>query len=790
MSQQVFRDAVVLRCDKRLPGSLAGPGSNESCDSPLKLPETVHPHAENLAALLSMHWKRLFAIAVFSIGLLPIAPAQSGSPTASAKGVLHRLMPHLAPQFQLTLVPRPDHKDYFRISGTRGHIRVQAATQPTLLYGVNWYLKYVAHLNVSPNGLQLGPPNLVLPAPASPIEKPALYPWRYALNENVDGYSAPYWDEKRWQHEIDILALSGINAVLIERGMDLVLYQTFRDSGYSDEAIRNWIVQPAHQNWQLMGNMCCFQAPISMELLEKRSRSAQQLIATLRSLGIMPVLPGYYGIVPADFASIQPGAHVITQGDWNGFTRPGWLDPLDPNFDKLAASFYRHQHALYGDSAIYDMEIFQEGGAAGNVSVPAAAKKVQEALKRVHPDALWMLLGWQQNPTQELLSSLDTSQVLIAEIEQGRVPRENRDSEFRGASWLYGGLWEFGGRTTMGAPLYDYAVRLPQMAKRPGSRIAGTALFTEGLDTNPYAFDLYTEMAWHKDPVNLTQWTDAYAIRRYGADDPHARSAWQILLKTAYGYRADGNKDHGERDASQDSLFNSQPSLTATRAATWSPDILRYNPADFAPALTELLQVAPALRSTETYSYDLVDVARQAMANESRRLLPLINQAYETRDKTAFASLTKQWLRDMQLQNNLLETNQFFLLGRWLSFVPPWASSPAELDRLNYDARSILTTWGDRHASEFGLHEYGNRDWAGLTSDYYLPRWQMYFDSLSTSLASGQTPKPVDWYAFGDRWNHSRKVYDVNPQGDPYNAALAIARTLHLAPNQQPEAHE
>ena len=428
-----------------------------------------------MAKNLGMRWKRLFAITIIPAIFLPIVHAQSQSPTAAAEGVLRRLMPHLAPQFQLVLVPRPDHKDYFRISGTRGHIRVEAATQPTVLYGVNWYLKYVAHLQVSPNGLQLGPRNLVLPPPGAPIEKPALYPWRYALNENVDGYSAPYWDQERWQHEIDILALSGTNAILIERGMDFVLYQTFRDSGYSDEAIRNWIVQPAHQNWQLMGNMCCFEAPISMELLEKRSRSAQQLIATLRSLGITPVLPGYYGIVPADFASIRPGAHVVTQGDWNGFTRPGWLDPLDPNFDKLAESFYRHQHDLYGDSTIYDMEIFQEGGAAGDVPVPAAAKKVQQTLLRAHPDALWMLMGWQQNPTQELLSSLDTSHVLIAEIEQGRVPRENRDTEFRGVSWLYGGLWEFGGRTTMGAPLYDYAVRLPNMAKRLGSGIAGTA---------------------------------------------------------------------------------------------------------------------------------------------------------------------------------------------------------------------------------------------------------------------------------------------------------------------------
>ena len=729
-----------------------------------------------------MRRKRLLAITIFSV-LVPIAYAQSQSPTAAAEGVLHRLMPHLATQFQLALVSRPDHKDFFLISGTRGHIRVEAATQPTVLYGVNWYLKYVAHLHVSPNGLQLGPSNLVLPAPHAPIEKPALYPWRYALNENVDGYSAPYWDEKRWQHEIDILALSGTNAVLIERGMDLVLYRTFRDSGYSDEAIRNWIVQPAHQNWQLMGNMCCFQAPVSMELLDKRSESAKRLIAMLRSLGITPVLPGYYGIVPADFASLNPGAHVITQGDWNGFTRPGWLDPRDPYFGKLAESFYRHQHELYGDSAIYDMEIFQEGGAAGDVPVPEAAKKVQQALMRVHPGALWMLLGWQQNPTQELLSSIDTSHVVIAEIEQGRIPREDRDREFRGASWLYGGLWEFGGRTTMGAPLYDYAVRLPLMAKHPGSRIAGTALFTEGLDTNPYAFDLYTEMAWHEDPVDLTHWTDAYATRRYGADDPHARSAWQILLKTAYGYRADGNMQHGERDAPHDSIFNAQPSLTSTHAATWSPDVLRYTSSDLAPALTELLQVAPALRSTETYRYDLVDVARQVMANESRRMLPLIKRAYETKNKIAFASLTKEWLDKMELQNNLLETNQFFLLGRWLAFVPPWASSPAELDRLNYDARSILTTWGDRHASEFGLHEYGNRDWAGLTSDYYIPRWQMYFDSLSTSLATGEAPKSIDWYAFGDKWNHSRKMYNVNPQGDPYEAALTIARTLHLAPH-------
>jgi hypothetical protein len=30
----------------------------------------------------------------------------------------------------------------------------------------------------------------------------------------------------------------------------------------------------------------------------------------------------------------------------------------------------------------------------------------------------------------------------------------------------------------------------------------------------------------------------------------------------------------------------------------------------------------------------------------------------------------------------------------------------------------------------------------------------------------------------------SRKIYSAEPQGDPYTAALAIARTLHLLPHQ------
>jgi hypothetical protein len=72
---------------------------------------------------------------------------------------------------------------------------------------------------------------------------------------------------------------------------------------------------------------------------------------------------------------------------------------------------------------------------------------------------------------------------------------------------------------------------------------------------------------------------------------------------------------------------------------------------------TTLLQLPPALRNTETYNYDLVDVARQVLANESHAMLPQIKAAYDAHDRATFVALTQHWLQRMQLLNNLLATN-------------------------------------------------------------------------------------------------------------------------------------
>jgi alpha-N-acetylglucosaminidase len=134
----------------------------------------------------------------------------------------------------------------------------------------------------------------------------------------------------------------------------------------------------------------------------------------------------------------------------------------------------------------------------------------------------------------------------------------------------------------------------------------------------------------------------------------------------------------------------------------------------------------------------------------------------------------------MDLEDTLLESNRYFLVGPWLSAVSPWADNETELRQLQYDARSILTTWGDRGPSEFGLHDYANKDWAGLTRDYYRPRWQLYFDGLDHSLSTGSPPKPIDWFAVGEAWNRQLTPYPGQASGDTYSIAAQVARELGL----------
>ncbi|MBD8872691.1 alpha-N-acetylglucosaminidase [Rhodanobacter sp. DHB23] len=707
-------------------------------------------------------------------GTSAAAPSKATFDTAPAHAALQRLLPaQQQAQFTLVALDRGQGADRFEIRGTPGHIEVAGTSPAVILAGVETYLEQVAHVAIGWPGDSLSRLPAMLPAPPAPIVRRAAVPDRYALNDTDDGYANAYLAWSAWERKIDLLALHGIDEVFMPVGTEEVYRSTFRDFGYSDAEMRAWIPATAHQPWWLLQNMSEFDAPLSPQQYARRVALARKIVARLRELGMTPVFPGWFGTVPPDFAAKHRGADVVPQGTWAGFTRPDWLDPRDPLYAKVAADFYRRQHALFGDSTMYKMDLLHEGGSAGNVPVADAARGVMDALLAAHPEARWVLLGWQHNPLPAVLDAVDHRHLLIVDGLSDRYDGLDRERDWHGVPYAFGSIPNFGGHSTLGANAGVWLQRFAAWRDKPGSQLRGIAWMPEASGIDPAAFALFAALAWEPLPHDEAAWFKAYADSRYGGVDAHAEAAWRILGETAYAMPADGDSEP------QDGLFGARPAQDVATAATWSPKAMRYDARHFDQAVCELLQVAPALRDTGAWRHDAVDVARQTMDNHARLLLPRIKAAWEARDAARLHALSAEWLDDMALLDRLLASDPASLLGNWLAPARAEAGNDAEAAQFEYDQRTLVTIWGDRGgADRGGLHDYANRELSGLVSGLYAPRWRRFFESLGQSLATGKPPERIDWYAMEHAWAVSRKAEPTVPQGDPWQLASEVARRL------------
>ncbi|WP_338701949.1 alpha-N-acetylglucosaminidase [Streptomyces sp. Q6] len=702
-------------------------------------------------------------------------PDPAGTSVASADAA-RRLLGDRADQLRFRTLSGP--RDSFRVDGRPGAIRIAGTSPAVQLAGLRQYLMRVTHANISWAGEQLNLP-ATLPAPPHPLIGRANVPHRFVLNDTNDGYTGAYHDWAYWERELDVLALHGFNEVLVHVGADALYHRVLSRFGYGDEELRSWIPLPAHQPWWLLQNMAGpAGGPVPSGLLAARARLGRRIADRVRELGMEPVLPGYHGTVPPGFAARNSGAHVVKQGDWYGYRRPDWLDPRGSHFAEVAAVFYRAQEEMFGPARMFRMDLLHEGGDPGDVPVGDAARGVEKALRTAHPDALWVILGWRRNPPKALVDAVDRSRMLVVDGLSDRFPTvTDREADWDGTPYAFGSIGNFGGHTALGANTPDWAGLYPRWRTKPGSALRGTALLPEAADNNPAAFELFSELAWQEGALDLTSWFTDWSVARYGAHDRHAVAAWDVLRRTAYGTtRADSWAEGA------DGLFGARPSLTARSAATWSPKRLRYDGSEFEKALGHLLSVRGELRNSSAYRTDLLDVARQCLSNRSRALLPRIKGAYDAGDAAGLDRLTRDWLALMDLLDRLLRTDPRHLLGSWVAQARAWGAGDAERERLAYDQLSLVTVWGTRAGAEAGLHDYANREWAGLVGGLYRRRWETYFRELRAALDAGRAPHVPDWFALEEAWIRHPGTLPVRASGDTYTVAAEVRDRLHRGP--------
>ncbi|UNZ19655.1 alpha-N-acetylglucosaminidase [Streptomyces sp. 891-h] len=710
-----------------------------------------------------------------ALGAQAPATAQGKASTAAARAALRRLLPGHADQITLQHIGGPER---FKVTGRAGRINVAGTGPVALLTGVHWYLKYSCDAHISWAGSQLDLP-ATLPAPRKQHAQRATVPNRFALNDTHDGYTAPYADWGHWEHFLDVLALHGFNEVLVTAGQEAVYHRMLQDFGYSDQEARSWIPAPTHQPWWLLQNMAEYGGPLSTELLKRRTALGKRIVDRMRELGMKPVLPGYFGTVPADFAKRNKGSRTVPQGKWAGLDRPPWLDPRTAAFRKVAASFYRHQKQLFGEADHFKMDLLHEGGDPGDVPVPQAARAVEKALHTARPGATWVILGWQNNPRRDLLDGLAAKDKMLIVDGLSDLDRvTDREKDWGGVPYAFGTIPNFGGRTTMGAKTHMWTERFTAWRDKRGSKLTGTCYMPEATHRDAAALELFSELAWRQRPVDRGTWFDTWAKIRYGGTDAQAKKAMRALRETAYRINSKDGRPH-------DSIFAARPSLTARSGAYYATHTPAFDLPAFDAAFDALLGVGKQLRGSDAYRYDLTDTGRQILANRSWSLIPQLRAAHKKKDVATFKKLAALWLKLMELADDMSGGHRAFLLGPWLAAARASAASGPERAALERTARVLVTTWGDRPTADGGhLANYANRDWQGLIRDFHLPQWKAFLDDLVDALEQRRAPKKFDWYAEEEPWTKKTNDYPTRPLTDPYTTATRVRDVLVKAPYQ------
>lgn len=77
-----------------------------------------------------------------------------------------------------------------------------------------------------------------------------------------------------------------------------------------------------------MGNLEGHGGPLSQRQIDRMAQLGKRIVSRMEQLGMTPVLQGYVGFVPADFAENvrMKGLKLIPQGEWVNFKRPWIVD--------------------------------------------------------------------------------------------------------------------------------------------------------------------------------------------------------------------------------------------------------------------------------------------------------------------------------------------------------------------------------------------------------------------------------------------------------------------------------
>eukprot|EP01025_Chloroclados_australasicus_P015613 TRINITY_DN1751_c0_g3_i1.p1 TRINITY_DN1751_c0_g3~~TRINITY_DN1751_c0_g3_i1.p1 ORF type:complete len:793 (-),score=60.66 TRINITY_DN1751_c0_g3_i1:1460-3838(-) len=680
-----------------------------------------------------------------------------------------------------------------------GKIHIEGQSGVDIATGIHWFLKYRCNSSYSwpeTGGLQLAPDafdekRLNRVSYQKPLIQERTVKYHYYQNVVTSSYSFAYWQWDRWQQELDWMAMNGVNLALALSGQEYVWAQVYNSIGIETAQLANFFAGPSFLAWGRMGNIQGYGGPLPHTYIRDQSNLQARILGRMRELGIQPVVPGFSGFVPRAFRQKFPDVHVIESSNWcdfpSEFANVLLLDPQDPWFRKLGSMFISSYREIYGQDpqGFYQADVFnemqpQEESLSYFTDV---SRSVYESMSSADSSAVWLMQAWlfyddpkfwYSDRIRALLNGVPTNRLLLLDLYAEEHPLWKTTESFYNTQFIWCMLHNFGGNLEMYGDV-NSITKGPYEALKEASSMTGTGICPEGIFQNPMIYELMNEICFRANPPELRRWQREYTMRRYrGLANLPCTRAWRIILQSAYN-ATDHHISHC-RD-----IPISRPGIDPSETLYGLKPHMWYSQSMMVSAWRLLLEGgvrSEALRKTETYMYDVVDVTRQVLSKAGTPMWHDIVSAYQHDDYAKLRTAGECLLELMDDLDEILNCHKGFLLGTYLKQVRQYPGTQADKNLYESNFRTQITIWGTTDEGVTELCDYANKMWGGLMKDFYKERWALWLDLLKDDL-SRNTPYDKDMVAFLivnfiREWVIKRNDFPTDRQGYAFQVSAKL----------------
>lgn len=694
-----------------------------------------------------------------------IAENRDDEMISAARSVIERAIGSKANKITLERIPSADEKDVYQLEAKNGRLLIRGSSVTAITYAFNSYLQKACHSMITWSGQHLQIPSKWPDYKEETVTSP--YQYRYYLNVVTFGYTTPYWDWKRWEQELDWMALHGVNMPLATVASEAIARRVWKKLGLTDTQIAKFFTGPAHFPWHRMGNLNKWDGPVPLLWHDDQIKLQHRILKRMHNLGMHPIAPAFAGFVPEAFQKIHPEIPV-KRLTWGGFPEQYNAFVMAPNtayFEQIGKLFIQEWEKEFGKNEFYLSDSFNEMDVPVSKNDTAAKYKliadygssIYRSIAAGNPDATWVTQGWtfgyqnkfwDSKTLQALLKNVPDDKMIILDLANEfpkyvwHIQQTWKTQEgFHGKKWIYSYVPNFGGKTTYTGDLSLYASGSSEALNSPYAKtLVGFGSAPEGIENNEVIYELLADMGWSRNSIDLNEWLSSYSLARYGGYTESMKEAWTLLRSSVYG------------------SFSSYPRFTWQ---TVLPDQKRKSQLntspDFLHAVKKFLESAEELKSSKLYRNDAIELAALYLSIKADDHYKFALHADSVKQLQQRDSELSKAVDLLLVVDRLLQSHPSDRLQPWVEMARAHGNSLQQKNYYEANAKRLITTWGAAQS------DYAARMWSGLIKDYYIPRMKIQLSDKRNDLHQWEE----SWIK--EPWKNSTKPYR-----DPLGTAVQM----------------